>query len=177
MTSISSTRSFSACSARACGILFIILYKRMRGIFEPLEDRPVLLGLIGGLGLGIAGMLFPLTLFMGSDRLQFLIDNYLEVSLLLLLALVVVKILLVTFSFSTGFAGGYIFPGMFIGGTLGLLVFRLFPSPAPDLPACVIAGFSVALLRSPIALALILALIFQRRSCRRWRSRSSWALS
>ena len=146
----------------ACGILFITLYKRMRGVFEPLEDRPVLLGLIGGLGLGIAGMLFPLTLFMGSDQLQFLIDNLFEVSLLLLLALVLVKILLVTFSFSTGFAGGYIFPGIFIGGTLGLLVFRLFPFvPLPVCLACVIAGVSVALLRSPIALALILALVFQ----------------
>ena len=146
----------------ACGILFITLYKRMRGIFEPLENRPVLLGLIGGIGLGIAGMLFPLTLFMGSDQLQFLIDNLFEVSLLLLLALVLVKILLVTFSFSTGFAGGYIFPAIFIGGTLGLLVFRLFPFvPLPVCLACVIAGISVALLRSPIALALILALVFQ----------------
>ena len=145
-----------------CGILFIILYKKMRGIFEPMEDRPILLGLFGGLGLGIAGMLFPLTLFMGSDQLQFLIDNYLEVSLFLLLALVVVKILLVTFSFSTGFTRVFIFPGIFIGGTLGLLVFRLFPFiPLPVCLACVIAGFSVALLRSLIALALILGLIFQ----------------
>ncbi len=145
----------------ACGILFIVLYKRMRGIFEPLEDRPILLGLIGGLGLGIAGMLFPLTLFMGSDQLQFLINNSLEVSLLLLLALVVVKMLLITFSFSTGFAGGYIFPGFFIGGTLGILVFRLFPFiPLPVCLVCVIGGFSVALLRSPIALALILAIVF-----------------
>ena len=143
------------------GILFITLYKRMRGIFEPLEGRPVLLGLIGGLGLGIVGMLFPLTLFMGSDQLEFLIANSLEVSLLMLIVLVAVKMLLITFSFSTGFAGGYIFPVFFIGGTLGLLVFRLFPFiPLPVCLACVIAGISVALLRSPIALALILALIF-----------------
>ena len=94
----------------ACGIFFIILYKKMRALFEPMEHRQVLLGLIGGLGLGLAGMLFPLTLFMGTDQLQVLINNSLEVSLLLLLLLVLVKIVLVTFSFSTGFAGGYIFP-------------------------------------------------------------------
>ncbi len=52
----------------ACGIFFILMYKKMRGIFEPLEHRPVLLGLIGGLGLGIAGMLLPLTLFMGNEQ-------------------------------------------------------------------------------------------------------------
>ena len=52
----------------ACGIFFILIYKKMRGIFEPLEHRPVLLGLIGGLGLGIAGMLLPLTLFMGNEH-------------------------------------------------------------------------------------------------------------
>jgi len=145
----------------SCGILFIILYKKMRAIFEPLEHRPVLLGLLGGLGLGIAGILLPLTLFMGSDQLQVLINNYLEVSLGLLLVLVLAKILLITFSFSTGFAGGYIFPAFFIGGTLGILVFRLFPFiPLAVCIVCVIAGVSVALLRSPIALALIIAIVF-----------------
>jgi H+/Cl- antiporter ClcA len=74
----------------------------------------------------------------------------------------VAKILLVTFSFSTGFAGGYIFPGFFIGGTLGILVFRLFPFiPLAVCLVCLIAGFSVALLRSPIALALIIAIVFE----------------
>jgi H+/Cl- antiporter ClcA len=144
-----------------CGISFIIVYKKMRELFEPLENRPVLLGLLGGVGLGITGMLLPLTLFMGSDQLQVLIDNCLEVSLLLLLVLVAAKIILVTFSFSTGFAGGYIFPGFFIGGTLAILVFRLFPFiPLEVCLVCVIAGVSVALLRSPIALALIIALVF-----------------
>ncbi len=144
-----------------CGIAFILIYKKMREIFEPLENRPVLLGLLGGLGLGIAGMLLPLTLFMGSDQLQVLVDNSLEVSLLLLLVLVLAKMLLVTFSFSTGFAGGYIFPGFFIGGTLGILAFRLFPFiPLEVCLVCVIAGVSVALLRSPIALAMIIAMVF-----------------
>ncbi len=145
----------------ACGILFILIYKKMREIFEPLENRPVLLGRVGGLGLGITGMLLPLTLFMGSNQLQVLIDKSLEVSLLLLLVLVLAKILLVTFSISTGFAGGYIFPGFFIGGTLGVLAFRLFPFiPLEVCLVCVIAGVSVALLRSPIALALIIAMVF-----------------
>jgi H+/Cl- antiporter ClcA len=145
-----------------CGICFIVLYKKMRAVFEPYENRPVLLGLIGGLGLGIAGVLFPLTLFMGSDQLQVLIDNYLEISLLLLFVLVVVKIVLMTFSFSTGFAGGYIFPSFFIGGTLGILVFRLFPFiPLAVCLVCVIAGVSVSLLRSPIAIALIIAIVFE----------------
>jgi H+/Cl- antiporter ClcA len=146
----------------ACGIFFILMYKKMRGLFEPLEHRPVLLGLIGGLGLGIAGMLLPLALFMGNEQLQVLINNYLEVSLLLLFILVVVKVLLVTFSFSTGFAGGYIFPSFFIGGTVGILVFRLFPFiPLSVCLVCVIAGISVALLRSPIAIALIIAIVFE----------------
>ena len=95
------------------------------------------------------------------NQLQFLINNYLEVSLLLLFVLVVAKILLITFSFSTGFAGGYIFPSFFIGGTLGILVFRFFPFiPLAVCLVCVIAGVSVALLRSPIALALIIAIVF-----------------
>ncbi|HIH27234.1 MAG TPA: chloride channel protein [Methanoregulaceae archaeon] len=146
-----------------CGILFIVVYKKMREIFEPFEHRPVFLGLLGGLGLGIAGIFLPLTLFMGGEQLQFLITNYLEVSLVLLFVLVAAKIFLITFSFSTGFAGGYIFPSFFIGGTLGLLVFRLFPFiPVAVCIVCVIAGVSVALLRSPIAIALIIAILFQK---------------
>jgi H+/Cl- antiporter ClcA len=147
----------------ACGIFFIILYKKMRAIFEPMEDQPVFLGLIGGLGLGLAGMFFPLTLFMGSTQLQYLINNYLEVSLVLLFILVFLKIVLITFSFSTGFAGGYIFPSFFIGGTMGILVFRLFPFiPLAVCLVCVIAGVSVSLLRSPIAIALIIAIVFEQ---------------
>lgn len=146
-----------------CGILFIVVYKKMREIFEPFEHRPVFLGMLGGLGLGIAGIFLPLTLFMGGEQLQFLITNYLEVSLVLLFVLVAAKIFLITFSFSTGFAGGYIFPSFFIGGTLGLLVFRLFPFiPVAVCIVCVIAGVSVALLRSPIAIALIIAILFQK---------------
>ena len=145
-----------------CGIFFIILYQKMRAVFEPMEHQPLLLGLIGGLGLGLAGMLFPLTLFMGSEQLQVIINNSLEVSLVLLFLLVLVKIVLVTFCFSTGFAGGYIFPGFFIGGTLGILIFRLFPFiPLAVCLVCVIAGFSVSLLRSPIAIALIIAIVFE----------------
>jgi H+/Cl- antiporter ClcA len=144
-----------------CGIFFIVIYQKMRALFEPLENRPVLLGVLGGLGLGVAGMLFPLTLFMGSNQLQVLIDHCLEVSIFLLIILVLAKIVLVTFSFSTGFAGGYIFPGFFIGGTLGLLVYRLLPFiPLEVCLVCVIGGVCVALLRSPIALALIIAIVF-----------------
>lgn len=147
----------------AVGILFIILYKKMRRIFEPFEDRSVLLGVVGGIGLGIAGMLLPLILFMGSDQLQFLIDNYLEAGILLLVALIVGKILLITFSYATGFAGGYIFPAFFIGGTLGILVARIFPFiPLAVCVVCVISAVSVTLLRSPIAIALIVAIVFQK---------------
>ena len=146
----------------ACGIFFIILYKAMRRVFEPLEDRPVLLGIAGGIGLGVVGMVLPLTLFMGTDQLQFLVDNYLEVGILLLLSLILVKILLITFLYSTGFAGGYIFPSFFIGGTVGILVYHFFPFiPLAICVVCGIAGVSVTLLRSPIALALIIGLIFQ----------------
>ncbi|MDD1716922.1 MAG: chloride channel protein, partial [Methanoregulaceae archaeon] len=44
----------------AFGIFFIVVYKKMRRIFEPLEDRPVILGLIGGIGIGITGIFLPL---------------------------------------------------------------------------------------------------------------------
>jgi chloride channel protein, CIC family len=146
----------------ACGIFFIILYKAMRSVFEPLEGRPVILGLAGGIGLGVVGMVLPLILFMGTDQLQFLVDNYLEVGILLLLSLILVKILLITFLYSTGFAGGYIFPSFFIGGTAGILVYHIFPFiPLAVCVVCGIAGVSVTLLRSPIALALIIGLIFQ----------------
>lgn len=146
----------------ACGILFIVVYQKMRSIFESLENRPVLLGLIGGIGMGITGILLPLTLFMGSEQLQFLVNHYLEVGLLLLAALVLVKILLITFAFSTGFAGGYIFPGFFIGGALGVLVCRLLPFiPLAVCVTCAIAAVSVSLLRSPIAIAFIIGILFQ----------------
>ena len=45
----------------AVGVLFMLSLKRLQRLFQPMKQRLVLRGLIGGLGMGIIGVLLPLT--------------------------------------------------------------------------------------------------------------------
>ncbi len=50
----------------AAGAFFIIVFTRLRKLMEPLRKHVILRGFIGGLGMGVAGALLPLTLFSGE---------------------------------------------------------------------------------------------------------------
>jgi H+/Cl- antiporter ClcA len=146
----------------ALGLLFINLYKVMKRVSEPLQSRPIPLALLTGLILGMVGVLLPLTLFDGQEQIQDLIDNAAELGIIMLIILALAKIFLTVTCLSMGWTGGYVFPSFFIGASAGLAVHLVFPFiPEVVCMVCVIAGIAVALLRSPIALSMIIAAMFE----------------
>ncbi len=146
----------------AVGIFTIFLYRQMKKVAEPWTSKPIPLALLAGLILGLVGVVFPLALFDGAAEIQTLINDAVELGILMLLALALAKIILLCVCLSMGWTGGYIFPSFFIGASVGLAVHLAFPFiPEVVCMVCLISGVAVALLRSPIALALIVALMFQ----------------
>jgi H+/Cl- antiporter ClcA len=137
------------------GVLFMLLLKWLRKLMQPLKNRVVLRGVIGGLGMGIIGALLPLTLFSGEAETVELIEQAAEIGFGMLILLAAAKLLASSLLLATGWKGGYIFPIMFAGIALGMSGQVLFPNvPTAVLVAAALAGALTAALRAPLFAAL-----------------------
>jgi len=147
------------------GAIFIILFKQLRKMMQPLIKHLIVRGLIGGLGLGLAGALLPLTLFSGEEQTAILIKDAATLGVLMLIVLALVKLLITTLCLATGWKGGYIFPTMFAGTALGLAAHLIFPSiPVAVAVAATMGGAMVATMKAPIFSALFVMVLVQREA-------------
>jgi H+/Cl- antiporter ClcA len=109
------------------GALFMLSLRRLQCLFQPMKERVVLRGVIGGLGMGIIGALLPLTLFSGDAETTDLILNETQIGVVMLIVLGLAKLVATSLLLATGWKGGYIFPIMFANVALGMAVNLLLP--------------------------------------------------
>jgi H+/Cl- antiporter ClcA len=141
-------------------VVFIILFRGIGQLTQPLTNRPLLLTTLGGLGIGLIATVLPLTLFYGETQIQTIVDigSRLGVGLLLLIALG--KMLTVSLSLQAGFRGGFIFPLFFIGAAVGMAVSLVIPQIPPTVGmVCTMAAVTVAAIKTPVSVVLILTVI------------------
>jgi H+/Cl- antiporter ClcA len=139
------------------GIMFKLIFGILHLAFSRLKKRPVLLAIIGGVVIGLIGSFLPLTLYSGQDQLLQIIHNPAAYGIGLLLLLVLVKSLLTSTSFATGFEGGPIFPSLFIGGTLGLALSKILPFIPEGVGVTAgMAGVASAIFPMPLTMILLL---------------------
>jgi H+/Cl- antiporter ClcA len=100
--------------AGAIGILFKLIFGIVHLVFTPLNKRPVVRAVVGGVVIGAIGSFLPLTLYSGQNELLQIIHNPAAYGVGLLLLMLLVKALLTSTSFATGFDGGPIFPLLFL---------------------------------------------------------------
>ena len=144
------------------GVLFMLTFNWLRRLLRPLQEQFVLRSVIGGLGLGIAGALLPLTLFSGEKETLDLIAHTAEIGVVLLIGMALVKLLVTALLLASGWKGGYIFPLMFTSVALGLATNLLLPDiPVAVAVATTMAGALVAVLRSPLFAALFTLVLVQ----------------
>ena len=149
----------------AVGLLFMLSLDRLQRLFQPMKQHVVLRGLLGGLGMGIIGALWPLTLFSGEAETTELILHATEIGVVMLIVLGLAKLFATSLLLATGWKGGYIFPIMFASIALGLALNLLFPSiPLAVIVAAVTAGALVAALRAPLFAALFTMVLVQRET-------------
>lgn len=146
------------------GLLYMGMYRTLRRtLMVPLAGRPVLRGLIGGLGLGLIAAALPITLFSGEEQIPEIINQGAEMGVVLLLVIALAKMFLTNLALTTGWKGGYIFPILFAGSAIGMAVHVLLPFiPQSVAMTAVMAGMTVATLRSLIFVPLFIGVITQR---------------
>lgn len=135
----------------------IALTKRLPG---PRMIKPA----IAGVMVGALGLLVPAALGTGYGFLQQgMRTGVPEKAIWFLLAIPLVKILATSLSIGSGGSGGIFGPGMVIGGSVGLVVWRLLhdapgmpTTPAPFMVVGMIACFG-AIAHAPLALMLMVA--------------------
>ncbi|MBD2681317.1 MULTISPECIES: chloride channel protein [Nostoc] len=141
-------------------VLFILIFRFTQRLINSFCIRPILLTTLGGFGIGLIAIVLPLTLFYGERQIQTIIDQGRQLGAGLLLLTALGKMFTVSLSLHTGFRGGVLFPLFFIGAAVGMAISLLIPAIPPTVAmVCIMAALTVAVMKTPVSIALILAII------------------
>ncbi len=138
-----------AAIAAALGILTALCLDPLHRLLHALRHPVIYLG-IGGLVLGVLGAIGgTVTLFKGADESAQLVRDAPDMSVGQLTLVTVIKIAALLVAAAASFRGGRIFPSMFIGVALGLLINAIVPAvPVTLAVACAVMGYVLAVSRS-----------------------------
>ncbi len=141
------------------GVLYIEGYHRLRAAVRRFDGQPVLKATVGGFVIGVVALGFgELTLFSGEHEIYDAVEQAGTLGVSGLGLLLVGKIIASLVSLVSGFRGGRIFPVMFIGGVLGLVVSAVIPAiPAPIAVASGMGALGVSVLRIPLFMVIFVA--------------------
>ena len=145
----------------AVGVTFTKTLYRIEDLFDEIKFPEYLKGIIGGLILGVASLLFPQILGVGYGAIDMALMQ--KTAWWLLLVLVLVKILATSITIGSGGSGGIFAPSLFLGamagGFFGFVVHQLFPNITASPAAYSIVGMGAvvsATTHGPLAAILIL---------------------
>ena len=143
------------------GILFMKILFKLEDWFARLPVPTYVRPVIGGAALGTIAIFYPQVMGVGYDTMNHALLE--ELSGLLMLSLVLVKIVATAITLSSGFSGGTFTPSLFlgamVGGAFGDLAHQLFPSISSGPGAYALVGMgamSASVLGAPMASILIL---------------------
>ncbi|EJF7609651.1 ion channel protein [Escherichia coli] len=136
-----------AAIAIAAGMVAVWCLPRLHAMKHQMKNPVLVLG-IGGFILGILGVIGgPVSLFKGLDEMQQMVANQaFSTSDYFLLA--VIKLAALVVAAASGFRGGRIFPAVFVGVALGLMLHEHVPAvPAAITVSCAILGIVLVVTR------------------------------
>ncbi|EEV3231151.1 TPA: ion channel protein [Escherichia coli] len=136
-----------AAIAIAAGMVAVWCLPRLHAMMHQMKNPVLVLG-IGGFILGILGVIGgPVSLFKGLDEMQQMVANQaFSTSDYFLLA--VIKLAALVVAAASGFRGGRIFPAVFVGVALGLMLHEHVPAvPAAITVSCAILSIVLVVTR------------------------------
>jgi H+/Cl- antiporter ClcA len=124
------------------------------------KNKPLFRILTAGGITAIVVYFFPEVMFAGETQIFPMIANPASYGILLLLFFAVIKIILMSLSFKSGFIGGPTFPILFSSVMIGLALSLIFPwIPVSIIIPCIeVSAFSIAL-EAPLTAILLVAVI------------------
>lgn len=141
-------------------VMFIVIFRLIGKLLEPLEHRRILLATLGGLSIGLIAFAFPQTLFFSEAQIHTVIKTGASLSVGFLVAIVIAKMFAISFTLHSGFLGGFIFPLFFIGANAGYAVSLAAPQVHPTVAmVCLMAAVNVAVTKTPVSTSIILSVL------------------
>lgn len=148
--------------AGALSALYILMLDKVKDGFGVLKiprwSKPILAGAI----VGVVGFFLPQLFGVGYGTIENILGNE-QISIVLLVALIVFKLILTPVSIGGGFQGGVFAPALFLGATLGGLyatvLQQIFPNFGLIRPAFAMVGMAAVLagtVRAPLTAIILL---------------------
>jgi len=139
----------------ATGWIFILLVRNFKWIFRRIK-LPVYYKLtIGGFILGVIAYYIPLTRYFGHGQLTEVLTGSFSIQFLCLL--LVMKLIAIAITATSGWRGGFIIPLLFAGTVLGLIINQLFPGQNLTLiTVCCMAALNASVTRTPVSIIILL---------------------
>lgn len=153
--------SIVALIAIALGMLAVWSFPHVHRLFHAIPNPIVMLGL-GGFTLGLLALIGgQITLFRGFDEMKQLAMSSTTLSLGQLLAITLSKLAALVIAAACGFRGGRIFPAIFVGVSLGMMLHNHVDSiPAAVTVSCAVLGLVLVVTRdSWLSLFMALAVV------------------
>jgi H+/Cl- antiporter ClcA len=142
------------------GMLYYVFKGGIHKVMVPIKNRVVIRSVVGGLILGGVGILLPLTMFSGEHEMKGLMAEWQSIGVVLLFVTAIVKLLMTNVCLEMGWRGGHIFPVIFSGASIGYAFAMLLPIDPIFCVAVVTAALTSAILRKPLAVILLLLILF-----------------
>ncbi|MCM4158281.1 chloride channel protein [Antarcticibacterium flavum] len=138
------------------GWLFIFCTRFFKSAFYRLKFPIYYKTFLGGIILGVIAFYFPITRYFGHHEINDLLLN--DLSLEFLTAVLIMKILAISITVTSGWRGGFIIPLFFVGATLGLIIHQLFPTTNLSLAVITcMAAINACVTRTPMSTTILLA--------------------
>jgi len=143
-------------------MLLVVFVQGVARLFDLVKLPGIVRSTLGGVVFGVVGVALPLTMFTGSDQLKTVLDDAGTLGVGLLVVLVIAKQFTFAVSQASGFVGGPIFPALFIGGTVGVLVHEVLPGVPLGLAfTCLLAAVPGSVAAAPFSMVLLAAFVTQ----------------
>lgn len=144
----------------AVAVMFIVVFRMVGRLLDPLEHYRIPLATLGGLSIGLIAFAFPQTLFFSEEQIHTVIETGAALGVAALLAIAVAKMFAISFTLHSGFLGGFIFPLFFIGANVGLAISLAVPQVHPTVGmVCLMAAVNVAVTKTPVSTSIILSVL------------------
>ena len=143
-------------AATLVGWVFIFCTRLFKSAFSRLKIPIYYKTFLGGIILGIIAFYFPITRYFGHHEINDLL--IMDFSLEFLAAILLLKILAIAITVTSGWRGGFIIPLFFVGATLGLIINQLYPTTNLSLAVITcMAAINACVTRTPMSTTILLA--------------------
>lgn len=148
---------FYGVAGAVIGWATIWVFRHFKIAFKKLHLPIYIQTSLAGILLGIMGWQLPITRYFGHYKLQDLLKGTFTIQLLIII--IVIKIISMSLTVTSGWRGGFIIPLFFIGAATGMLLFQIHPEHQSLALAivCCMAAVNACVTRTPISTILLVS--------------------